>query len=71
MAKIGFGTYRISDLNPEHIQAIRTAVEEGKAKMLAPKYYIAISYPQLTMGEFMTIASVPGAIEKDLAKPFK
>lgn len=46
-------------------------VEDGKAKMLAPKYYIAISYPQLTMGEFMTIASVPGAIEKDLAKPFK
>ncbi len=46
-------------------------VEEGKAKMLAPKYYIAVSYPQLTMGEFMTIASVPGAIEKDLAKPFK
>ncbi len=29
MAKIGFGTYRISDLNPEHIQAIRVAVEEG------------------------------------------
>ena len=29
MAKIGFGTYRISDLNLEHIQAIRTAVEEG------------------------------------------
>ncbi len=46
-------------------------IEEGKAKMLAPKYYIAISYPRLTMGEFMTIASVPGAIEKDLAKPFK
>ena len=46
-------------------------IEEGKAKMLAPKYYIAVSYPQLTMGEFMTIASVPGAIEKDLTKPFK
>jgi len=29
VAKIGFGTYRISDLNPEHIQAIRSAVEEG------------------------------------------
>ena len=29
VAKIGFGTYRISDLNAEHIQAIRTAVEEG------------------------------------------
>ncbi len=46
-------------------------IEDGKAKMLAAKYYIAISYPQLTMGEFMTIASVPGAIEKDLTKPFK
>jgi aryl-alcohol dehydrogenase-like predicted oxidoreductase len=29
VAKIGLGTYRISDQNPEHIQAIRTAVEEG------------------------------------------
>ena len=29
MAKIGFGTYRISEHNPEHIQAIRVAVEEG------------------------------------------
>jgi aryl-alcohol dehydrogenase-like predicted oxidoreductase len=29
MAKIGFGTYRISDRNPEHLQAINTAVEEG------------------------------------------
>jgi hypothetical protein len=46
-------------------------IEDGKAKMLAPKYYIAISYPSLTMGEFMTIATVPGAIEKDLAKPYK
>lgn len=46
-------------------------IEDGKAKALAPKYYIAISYPTLTMGEFMTIASVPGAIEKDLAKPYK
>lgn len=46
-------------------------IEDGKAKMLAGKYYIAISYPQLSMSEFMTIASIPGAIEKDLAKPFK
>lgn len=29
MAKIGFGTYRISEHNPEHIQAIKIAVEEG------------------------------------------
>ena len=29
MAKIGFGTYRVSERNPEHVQAIKTAVEEG------------------------------------------
>jgi len=29
VAKIGFGTYRISDKSPEHIEAIRVAVEEG------------------------------------------
>jgi hypothetical protein len=46
-------------------------IEDGKAVSLAAKYYLAISYPLLTMGEFMTIATVPGAIEKDLAKPFK
>ncbi len=46
-------------------------IEDGKAIALAAKYYIAISYPMLSMGEFMTIATVPGAIEKDLEKPFK
>ncbi len=46
-------------------------VEDGKAISLAAKYYLAISYPKLTMSEFMTIATVPGAIEKDLSKPFR
>ena len=47
------------------------SIEDGKAKALAAKYYLAISYPLLTMGEFMTISTVPGAILKDLEKPFK
>jgi len=46
-------------------------IENNEARMLAPKFYLAVSYPQLTMGQFMKIATVPGAIEKDLAKPFK
>jgi hypothetical protein len=46
-------------------------IEEGKAKVLSAKYFIAISYPLLTMSEFMTIATVPGAIENDLKKIFK
>ena len=46
-------------------------IENDEARSLAAKYYLAVSYPQLTMGEFMKIATVPGAIEKELAKPFK
>jgi len=41
-------------------------IEDGKAKMLAPKYYIALMNPQLSMTEFLKIANVPGAIEKEI-----
>jgi len=47
------------------------AIENGQAKALNAKYYLALSYPQLEMGEFMGIATVPGAIVKDLEKAFK
>ena len=47
------------------------SVEDGVATALAAKYYLAISYPLLTMGEFMTISDVPGAILSDLEQPFK
>lgn len=45
-------------------------IEEGKAKTLPAKYYLAVSYPLLSMGEFMTIASVPGDILDELEAPF-
>ncbi len=38
-------------------------VEENTAKILHPKYYLAIAFPKLSMGEFMTISSTPGEIE--------
>lgn len=46
-------------------------IEDGKAKALSAKYFIAISYPLLTLDGFATIMTVPGAIEKDLKKVFK
>jgi len=57
--------------NKAQILPYTILIENGKATALAPKFYIAVSYPLLSMGEFMTIATVPGAIEKDLKKPFK
>jgi len=47
------------------------SIENGKATSLEAKYYIALNYPLLSMTMFTTIATVPGAIEKDLKKPFK
>jgi hypothetical protein len=46
-------------------------IENGEAKILDPKYYLALMYPQLTMEEFMTIATVPDAIRKDCVKVFR
>ena len=46
-------------------------IEEGKAYALDPKFYLAISYPLLTLEEFMKISSVPSAIERKLKKSFK
>lgn len=46
-------------------------VEDGNATALAAKYYIAISYPELTMRQFMGIAIAPDSIEKELRAPFE
>ncbi len=58
--------YQNSELLPYPI-----LIEDGKAKILDPKYYIAVMYPLLSMSEFMMIATVPGAIEKDTNKIFR
>jgi len=46
-------------------------IENGEAKVLAPKYSLALHYPLLSMTGFMTIATVPGAIIKDCKKIFQ
>ena len=46
-------------------------IENGEAKILEPKYYISVMYPLLQMSEFMTIATVPGAIVKDVMNIFR
>jgi len=43
-------------------------LENGNAYALHAKYYLAISYPLLTMGEFMKISSIPDTIERSLKK---
>jgi len=38
-------------------------IQGNKAKILHPKYYLALSLPKLTMGEFMNIMDTPTHIE--------
>jgi len=45
-------------------------IEDGKAKALNAKYFIAISYPLLDMGGFMGIMTIPDAATKSLKKTF-
>ena len=46
-------------------------IENGKAKILDPKYYISFMYPLLKMSEFMTIATIPDAMYKDAQRVFR
>ena len=46
-------------------------IENNRAMILDPKYYISVMYPDLKMEEFMTIATIPEAIEKDCNKVFR
>jgi len=46
-------------------------IQGGVAKILDPKYYIAISYPLLKMSQFMSISSTPDEIEQDIRNLFK
>jgi hypothetical protein len=49
----------------------QSMITKDKAVILDPKYYLALSLPLLSMGEFMKIASAPAEIEKDIKRTFK
>jgi len=46
-------------------------IQNDEAKILHPKFYLAISYPQLSMGNFMSISGTPGDIEDYFKALFK
>lgn len=62
---------KIDAVHNAHILPYRSIIKDGKAVMLDPKYYLALSLPLLSMGEFMKIASTPAEIEKDIKRAYK
>ncbi|WP_415406283.1 hypothetical protein ACLHDG_10995 [Sulfurovum sp. CS9] len=54
-----------------NILPYESMIKEGKAVILDPKYYLALSLPLLHMSDFMKIASSPEEIEKDIKRAYK
>jgi len=74
--------HKMSPSNNEFLQTLnqednsqilpyQSMVKDGKAFMLAPKYYLPLSLPLLTMTDFMKIRTIPDNIEAELKKDFQ
>lgn len=64
----------LTKIKVEHnanILPYESMIKEGKAVILDPKYYLALSLPLLHMSDFMKIASFPEEIEKDIKRAYK
>jgi hypothetical protein len=46
-------------------------IEDSKVTILDPKYYLALSLPLLSLGEFMKIATTPDTIKREITKAYK
>ena len=62
---------RINQSKNVQLLPYESMIKNGKATILDPKYYLALSLPNLTMGQFMKIATIPDAIEKEIEKSYK
>ena len=49
----------------------KSMVFGNAVQILDPKFYLALSLPNLTLGQFMEIASVPDEIEKEIIKAYR
>ena len=46
-------------------------IENSKVTILNPKYYLALSLPLLSLGEFMKIATTPDTINREITKAYR
>jgi hypothetical protein len=62
---------KIEAQNNAQLLPYQSMVQEGKVVILNPKFYLALSLPLLSMGDFMKIANAPDEIEKDIKRAYK
>ncbi len=61
----------LETMGKSHLLPYTVLIENGEANILHAKFYFALSFPQLTMGEFMKIMSVPGDIKDAFKADFQ
>lgn len=64
LTKIGVSNYAC-------LLPYQSLVKSGMAKIMNPKYYIALSLPRLGMGQFMKISDIPDKIKTDIENDYK
>ena len=62
---------KLGTMNHAQLLPYTVWIEGGEARILHAKYYLALSFPRLSMGEFMKIMSIPGDIKDQFESYFK
>ena len=62
---------KIGTMGHSQLLPYTVLIENGEANILHAKFYLALSFPQLTMTEFMKIMSVPGNIKEAFEADFE
>jgi hypothetical protein len=62
---------KLGTLNHSQLLPYSVLIENDEAKILHAKFYLALSFPRLSMTEFMKIMTVPGKIEDAFKADFK
>lgn len=62
---------KLAQTKNSQILPYESLVFSNQVKIMNPKFYLALSLPQLSMGEFMTISDIPDKIEDEISKAYK
>ncbi len=62
---------KLETMGQSHLLPYTVLIENGEANILHAKFYFALSFPQLSMTEFMKIMSVPGDIKDAFEAEFE
>lgn len=62
---------KIKQTHNHQVLPYEALVYSNKVNMMNPKYYLALSFPKLSMGQFMRISDIPGKIEEDIEEAYQ